>query len=234
LDSFEVKILDGHKIPRAHTGPSVLDRYLHSTVSSVKYSSDGAFLFSGGYDETVKVWVDDGVLVNSINIGSRVEQIATSATHTSAAAAVCQNANVKIISLNSEGNLVSEPLTLSPQKENMAGSCVVWCNSHRPNYIIVGYDNCVEKPKSNTGDLIIFDAVAGKAVSKVVPGANRQLDIWHSAHSTFFATACVNSRPRHNAQTLVRLYSLGPPDGRARMQVEFDSAQRDINVVTTS
>jgi len=114
----------------------------------------------------------------------------------------------------------------------MAGSCIVWCNFHRPDCVIVGYDNCLEK--ANTGDLIIFDAVAGKVASTVVPGASRQLDIWHGAQSAFFATASVSTRPRNSVQTHVRLYSLNPPNTRTRAQTEFDSAQRDINVVTTS
>jgi hypothetical protein len=237
LDSLKIRMLDGHKVPRQGAAPqAVLDRYLYSTVSSVKYSRGGQLLFSGSYDETVKIWLgEDGTLLNSINLGSAVSHLATSPMHHNMISAGCKDGNVSVLHIDPNGNLETSPVVFQPAKQNLEAATLAWCNNLRPNWLIAGYDNRLEK--GNSGDLLIFDIKAEKVAENVMPGSTRQFDVFLDEEGTMFATAAVagTNRAGKHIKTQIRLYNLDGNVGRNTRSIsEFDCEKCDINKVTVS
>lgn len=237
LGPMKVCMLDGHKVPRPsflHAG--VLDPFLYSTVSSVKFSRDGQLLFSGSYDETVKIWSGgDGALLESVDLGSKVSHIATSPIHHQLVAAGCEDGSVSVIPIDLNGNLQTAPLIFQPAKPSLEAAVLAWCNELKPNWLIAGYDNRLGT--GNSGDLLIFDVQAQRVAANVVPGSTRQFDVFFDERGSTFATAAAAGGQRSSKaiKTQIRLYSLdGGAGGNTRAILEFDCEQHDINKVTAS
>jgi WD40 repeat protein len=197
-------------------------------VSSVTHSTDGKYLFSGSYDQTVKTWLgENGDCLGSQEVGSKVLRLAVSPVHDGVLAAGLQNGNVKILGFNDGGecHLRHE---FAPPKRNREAVAVKWQGRLRPDWLIVGYDNT---RGLKTGDLVIFDARAMSTAWIMMPGASTQFDIFVHEQGDF-VTAGVASGRSTRVRTQVRVWDFN--ERRPRPVLEFDNQQDDINVVSMS
>lgn len=229
LNSMTVRVMDGHKMMH-HPGGIGPDPY-YPTVSSVQFSQDGHFMFSGSFGKAVNIWRgDDGELLDSVDVGSEVLHIAVSPAHNRVVAAGCKSGIVALVRINDQGKRSGLSI-LPPQKTQVEASNIAWCNAAKPNWLVAAYDNAL--PSSNKGDIIVFDAVAEKVVARPKPASGRQFDVFLDHNSGYFATA--SSRGRKGAKSQVHIWSL---DGRVGGSVgrlhEFDCESEDINKVTIS
>ncbi|KAI5787151.1 hypothetical protein EDC01DRAFT_779606 [Geopyxis carbonaria] len=225
--SSQVRMLDGHKV-QAPGG----DR--HITVTGVEYSGDGQLLFSGSFDKTVRVWLgEDGAHLNTIKLEDEVSQLAISQTHDRVIAAACRKGETHVLSLDPYGDLLSSHAFPAP-KPGLQSSALTWCNSTKPNWLLTGFSSKSDSGKG--GGLVIYDAVAQKIASKVMPAASGHFDVYMDAHSPYFATAAIAGAGNRSVKTHVRLYNLAEsaPGRSTRNSLECDSPQADINRVTLS
>lgn len=238
LDTLKIRMLGEHRVPRPKASTqAVLDPYLYSTVPSVKFSRGGNLMFSGSYDNTVKVWrALDGVFLDSIDLGSGVQTIATSPIYHNLLASGCKNGKVAVLSLDEGGIIMDKPLLFRPQRERIETTFVAFCNGYKPNWLIAGYDTTREDRKN--GDLSIFDIKAQKLVSKPVYGNHRQFDMFFDERTSLFATASIAGKSNgagRNMNTCIRIYNIdGDVSNKLGMLLDFDSPQVDINRVTMS
>ncbi|KAA8913252.1 hypothetical protein FN846DRAFT_886700 [Sphaerosporella brunnea] len=218
LETSTIKMMDGHKVNReAAVGQ---DPYLYTTVPCARFTPDGAFLVSGSYDKTVKVWSGgDGAFVDSANVEGEVANLATSQIHQRMFAIACKNGKVVLLNLNNNGNL-QQMSSFESTRENLEAATLAWGGRVRPNWVIAGFDTRLEHGTS--GDLLIFDIQAQKFAAKVSPNSQRQFDLFLDEEGK-------------NIKSQIRMYNI---DGRTPWSVradhEFDSEQADINKVTWS
>jgi len=223
----QIRMLDGHKTLRMSQAPE-LDPYLHSTVTSVTHSTDGRYLFSGSYDQTVKTWLgEDGDFIGSLGVGSEVLRLAVSPLHDGVLAAGLLDGNVNILGVNDGGGCYTRHV-FAPSRKNLEAVAVSWHGRVRPDWLVVGYDN---KRGHKIGDLVIFDARAMSTVGNIMPGATRQFDIFVHEQGDFVTGGVANSRTT-GVRTQVRVWDFA--ERRPRPALGFDSQQEDINVVTMS
>jgi WD40 repeat protein len=131
-----IRMLDGLK--KLRVGQAIgLDPYLHSAVTSVAHSTDGKYLFSGSYDQTVKTWLgEDGAFLGSLEVGSEVLRLAVSPLHDGVLAAGLLDGNVKILGVNDGGGCHSRHV-FAPPKRNREAVAVKWHDKVRPDWLIV-------------------------------------------------------------------------------------------------
>lgn len=232
LEQDKIRMLDGHKVLR-DPPTAALNPFLHSTVSAIAHSKNGRVLFSGSYDKTVKTWLgEDGTCLDSLDVKSEVLRMATSPVHEEALAVALKDGNVIVLDVGPDGRYRGKGHRFAPLKKNVEAVAVSWHGQVRPDWLIVGYDN---KSGNKTGDLEIFDARAMKLVWSVVPGSNRQFDMFVHESGQFVTGGAVNGRGER-AKTQVRVWDFeqGHDRRRPRPILDFDNPQEDINMVTMS
>lgn len=226
-DAQRVQFLDGHYVdrPAEQGNEMLLSPKLYSTVSGVAYSS--AKWYSASYDTTVKVWSEEGKLLNTLDFfRDRMINIYTHDYYASIFAAGSADGSTHVVLTDQAGKVV-EKQVFHASDANIEPCVMAWASEH----LIVGYDGKVSG--SGRGDFRVFDVKAESLYCCLHPGATPIFDLCLDPGQTLLVAGAMAQRNKRqdNIKTHVRVWdwsrtSLGQP------VIEFDSPQLDLNKVT--
>lgn len=236
-----IKFLCGHRTrrPPNQGNVAILDPYLHSTVSSVDFSGD--LLFSGGFDNTVKIWdKNDKILQRSLAFEAPVVRMKMSGLFLNTGTICLQDGRVVIFRprLNHSDGPDSYHV-ISARHDFLEPASVLWVNgaAGRKGWVFVGYENKESdkrRPNAYLGDLRLFDAEHGTEVQEIRPGSTRQFDINLDESGSFLITGAIVGAargPTPDTHSFVRVYDI---ERSPRKTLEFSCQHKDINKVTMS
>jgi WD40 repeat protein len=231
-ESMKVKVLDGHKVDRPERQrEATLDNQIRCTVTGVDFSDNGALMYSSSYDHTIKLWeTKKGGLLGSFDLKSIVVTMSVSKPHRTIAASA-KSGNVTALRFSENGSRVCHHFPAT--KKGLYASTLLWADELNPHWLLAGYDT--DHKASVAGDCLILDASTGQKVHTIRPSTGGHYDMFLHHQSGFLATG-VSATPSKSSNTysFVRVYSLANQSNHARKVLEFDSFQKDINVVTIS
>ncbi|KAI9681741.1 MAG: hypothetical protein M1829_000486 [Trizodia sp. TS-e1964] len=250
--------LPDHRLPRhqaeeglnsTHAMMNVVDEWLYYTISSIKYSSSGATMYTSSFDKTVKVWdmADHAkpVLSHTLVHDDSVDMVSTSIHYPNIATGSKVTKN-GIRVYNSDYSaycpLSSNRAESYAQKSElkMHPSCLKWgIHSQVSRVILAGFSP--EEAYPTLGDICLWELGAGKAINigkyeAKKPKQNFAQNIfdcvWHPT-LPYFATACNAVAPttHQTTKTFVRIYEVANSSRRIQ---EFECPATDINEITFS
>ncbi|OLL21911.1 Rik1-associated factor 1 [Neolecta irregularis DAH-3] len=229
FEQEQLSILNNHTIT-VYNGDQPETRY--ASVSDVKFSHDESLLFSGSYDSTIKIWTPSGQLVNSVNDhASKITMMATSSIGPRIFAATTDHGVTFVYNVSSDASELTRH-EFNCYMPDMHGSFLTFGQSQNAKYLFCGYscythDVKREDDKITGGALQYYDLENGSC-TRIIPGGQSIESIFvHERGSLVTGSTFYNG-----LETRVRLFS-SPSQGCKRM-TEFDSAQKELHVVTIS
>lgn len=230
IPNSTITMLHGHQTNREEP-LNGQDPILHSTVSGVAFSPSG-LLFSGGYDETVKVWSphSPGSLLNSRKMDGKVYNLSVNPEQHNLVAAGCQTGLLELSSWSDDGNFLAgrNCVVSKTIAAVLFPSCLTWGKTSHSQYLIAGYDSETEK----AGSLVVYDATTGVQFMKVAPGSTRHFDIASHPNGSFVVGCAARTAKSMSTKSHVRMFHLTSTG--AELEFDVDSEQLDINRVTIS
>lgn len=230
ISNSTITMLHGHQTNREEP-LNGQDPILHSTVAGVGFSPSG-LLFSGGYDETVKVWspYSPDYLLNSRKMDGKVYNLSVSPEQHNLVAAGCQTGSLELSSWSDDGNFLAGRTCMLSQTiaAVLFPSCLAWGRTFHSRYLIAGYDSETEK----AGSLVVYDATTGVQFMKVVPGSTRHFDIASHPNGSFVVGCAARTAKSMSTKSHVRMFHLTGTG--VELEFDVDSEQLDINRVTIS
>jgi len=217
-----VMTLDGHFDPT----PGV-ERYY--TVSDIRFSNDGQYLYSGSYDNTVKIWDMNGEMVNCLTGHGRITALSTTSCADWVMSVASDDGNIYLYNVY-EPKSPFRTIIKSPS-ERLCGSFLVPGKGFYKNWMLAGYEG--KDSRSPIGALYIYDIPKATMVQRVSPASNTQTSaFFHPATYHFVVGSVGQIGAGPTAKSVVRLYD--PRLEKALMELSLDSPQKDVNKVTIS
>ncbi|KTW30028.1 uncharacterized protein T551_01972 [Pneumocystis jirovecii RU7] len=231
MESETCTVLMDHKI-------ITNENVFYPTVSNVKFSADGLFLFSGAFDSTVKVWSRSGHLLNSFkDSDGKIDMMATHPTNPRILSVSSHDrlthhfslikinsffSNIHLYRLNEDG-LSTSYTKLGTINHNFYGSAMTFGNHVLDHFLVVGYENIDES--KYLGTAIVFDITKETFLKELKTEGTSHTSVFAHEFSNYFITGSNTFK-----------------DGRIRVYtakdwsivIECYSPQKDINQVTLS
>ncbi|PVH94726.1 WD40 repeat-like protein [Periconia macrospinosa] len=247
--------LGGHSVPRPRTesGPNSThamfasqDPKLYKTVSSVVFSPDGRFVYSGGYDHKVCIWE------------TRPEEDPPNFGQPKWSGAWRHKAPVDIMAINSSGLLATaskKPSTNAIKTIRMLDDDCQMIDrqnfssqkaTSKPNYnilptalhfspryenlLLAGFGANVRLEKFDlSGDMCLWDVNRPKEPLNIIGSGRNVFDLAFHPRQNWFAAGCVASgNVNRGTQSVVRLHDEIDPS-KYSMRVELECKALDMN-----
>lgn len=242
-DPWGVKMLYRHAFRIRQQPLMNLDRFLYMTVSSVRYSNDGSFFYSGGYDGFVKTWEGKtGQWIADIPLREPIMTMATSPLQDGLLAAATKDGTVHLINTDEGGrpvDIYELPINKEDQKRGLYASCLVFGNKLHPDWLITGYDT--NNDGTAHGGLAVYDVETGQIVFGLHKSDKRiyntrHFDIAMHEHKDMLVTASLAHKNKVHSPGIysaVRIFDMRDMQ-KMYSPILLKSPQRDINKVTIS
>lgn len=217
-----VTTLDGHS-----------DRLLgverYYTVSDIRFSNDGQYLYSGSYDNTVKIWDTKGEMLSSLTGHGRITALSTTSCSDRVIAVASDDGDIYLYDVMDPAK--PGRTVLKGQNERLCGSFLVPGQGWYIHWMLAGYE---AKDGPSIGALHIYDVPTGTMLQRVVPASNAQASAYFHPGVNHFAVGAVGhfNTAGPNAKSVVRIFDARTQ--RATLEIGIDSPQKDINKVTLS
>lgn len=219
------------------------DNKLFMTVPIVNFSSDGNYLYSAGYDKTLKSWdvrsgSENAICTSTYLHDSPVDVIAV--RDDSVVATGCRRHGedaIRVIRFAGSTTSASS-ITFASSKSierpeaKIYPSCLRWGINPAPNhYLLAGFaSNRDDGSKDILGEICLFDCNKGQRIS-ISPSAGNIFDCAWNPNRTLaplFAVASVaGNSVNKGTRSIVRMYDYRPPRYGLTMELECPAA--DIN-----
>jgi WD40 repeat protein len=199
------------------------------TVSDIRFSNDGQYLYSGSYDNTVKVWDVRGDFVSCLTGHGRITALSTTWCSDRVLAVASDDSNVYLYDVMDPRK--QQRTVVKGQNERLCGAFLVPGQRHYSHWMLAGYE---AKDSSPIGALYIIDIPTGTIIQRVVPASNCQSAAsFHPSANHFVVGATGHfSSAGPSTNSVVRVFD--PRTEKATMEIGIDSPQKDINKVTMS
>ena len=199
------------------------------TVSDIRFSNDGQYLYSGSYDNTVKIWDMKGKQVSCLSGHGRITALSTTHCSDRVLAVASDDGNVYLYDVY---NPTKQRRTiLKGQNDRLCGSFLVPGEGYFSNWMLAGYE---AKDSSPVGALYVYDIPTARMLQRILPGSNSHAAAYFHPSATHFVVGATGpfSGAGLNAKSVVRVFD--PRTEKATMEIGIDSTQKDINKVTIS
>ena len=199
------------------------------TVSDIRFSNDGQHLYSGSYDNTVKIWDMKGEMVNCLTGHGRITALSTAPCHDRVLAVASDDGNVYLYDVMNPSK--QRRTVLKTQNNRMQGSFLVPGQGCYSTWMLAGYE---AKDGTLIGALYVYDIPTGSMLQRITPGSNCQSAAFFHPSANHFVVGATGtfSGAGPSAKSVVRVFD--PRGERATMEIGFDTPQKDINKVTIS
>ncbi|KAG4304695.1 hypothetical protein PORY_001748 [Pneumocystis oryctolagi] len=199
------------------------DNIFYPTVSNVKFSADGLFLFSGAFDSTVKIWSKSGQLLNSFkDSDGKIDVMVAHPTNPRVLSSSSHDGNIHLYELNKNG-LCASYTKLGAINHNLYGSAMAFGNNSLDHFLVVGYENIDESKYSGTA--VVFDIKTERFLKELKTEGTSHTSIFSHEFSNYFITGSNTSKDGR-----IRIYTANDWS----IVIECCSPQKDINQVTLS
>ena len=199
------------------------------TVSDIRFSNDGKYLFSGSYDNTVKVWDMKRKQIGCLTGHGRITALSTTYCSDRVLAVASDDGNVYLYDVY---NPTKQHRTiLKSQNDRFQGAFLVPGEGYFSNWMLAGYE---AKDSSPLGALYAYDIPTAKMIQRIVPGSNCQSAAYFHPSANYFVVGATGpfSNAGPSAKSVVRVFD--PRTEKTTMEIAIDSSQKDINKVTMS
>jgi len=199
------------------------------TVSDIRFSNDGEYLYSGSYDNTVKIWNMRGEMVGCLTDHGRITALSTTLCSDRVLAVAADDGNIYLYDVRNPGK--SRRVVLKPPSERICGAFLVPGHGLFSHWMLAGYEG---KDSSTIGALYAYDILRGAPVQRIVPSSNSQAAAYFHPSANHFVVGAVGpfNGTGPTARSVVRVFD--PRMEKVSMQIAIDSTQKDINKVTIS
>ena len=217
-----VSTLNGHA---DHTVGA--ERYY--TVSDIRFSNDGQYLYSGSYDNTVKIWDMKGEMVSCLTGHGRITALSTTLCSDRVLAVASDDGNIYLYDVLNPSK--QRRAILKAQNERLCGAFLVPGQGMYTNWMLAGYE---AKDSTQFGALYAYDIPTGTMIRRIVPASNCQAAAYFHPNAHHFVVGATGHfhGASPTAKSIVRVFD--PRTEKVSMEVGFDSSQKDINKVTMS
>jgi WD40 repeat protein len=199
------------------------------TVSDIRFSNDGQYLYSGSYDNTVKIWDVRGDLVSCLTGHGRITALSTTWCSDRVLAVASDDGNVYLYDVLNPRK--QQRTVVKGRNERLCGAFLVPGQRHYSHWMLAGYE---AKNLSPFGALYIIDIPTGTIIQKVVPASNCQSAAYFHPSANHFVVGATGHffGAGPSTKSVVRVFD--PRTEKASMEIGIDSSQKDINKVTMS
>ncbi|KAJ4289542.1 hypothetical protein N0V90_010871 [Kalmusia sp. IMI 367209] len=220
------------------------DPKLYKTVSSVAFSPNSRFMFSGGYDQCVSIWETkyDGsqpTEIVSLKHKAEVEMMAVNSIGVLATATRKGIANaIKVMNIDEE-NPFGRPATESFSSDKAAARpdlsilpSALHFSPRYDNLLLAGFGaNVRQDGRDQSGDICLWDINTSKQVNIWGSGKN-VFDVSFHPRQRCFAVGCVaGQNVNRGTRSTVRLYDEQGMDDKFSMRMELECRALDMNDV---
>jgi WD40 repeat protein len=199
------------------------------TVSDIQFSNDGQYLYSGSYDNTVKIWDMKGDMVNCLTDHGRITALSTTLCSDRVLAVASDDGNVYLYDVR-RPNKQNRTL-LRGQNERLCGAFLVPGVGAYVNWMLVGYE---AKDASLLGALYAYDIPTGQVLRRIIPASNSQSAAYFHPSAHHFVVGATGHffGAGSSVKSIVRVFD--PRTEKVSMEIGLESPQKDINKVTMS
>lgn len=199
------------------------------TVSDIRFSNDGEYLYSGSYDNTVKIWDMKGEMVGCLTGHGRVTALSTTLCSDRVLAVAADDGNIYLYDVRNPGK--QRRTVLKAQNDRLCGSFLVPGHGLYSHWMLAGFE---AKDSSHSGALYAYDVIRGTTIHRIVPASNSQTAAQFHPGSNIIVVGAtghfLGAGP--TARSVVRVFD--PRSDKVSMEIAIDSTQKDINKVTIS
>lgn len=199
------------------------------TVSDIRFSNDGRYLYSGSYDNTVKIWDMKGDMLGCLTGHGRITALSTTYCSDRVLAVASDDGNVYLYDVLNPSK--QRRTVLQGLNDRLCGAFLVPGQGVFSNWMLAGYES---KDASSFGALYAYDVPTGKLIQRITPAANSQSAAYFHPSANHFVVGATghfnNAGP--SAKSVVRIFD--PRMDKITMEIGLDSPQKDINKVTMS
>lgn len=253
-ENGHLKELPQHMVPRrpALQGANATESmhnsqepYLFTTISCLEFSKDGSLMFSGGYDNFVRLWSVDGQSGRPssqfrVDARSRVDAIAVGPSGTFAVANQSLAKSIKLYTFErSSDNSITTCKKASRLEASFAQtahteaqiypSCLRWApTSQNPRYLLGGFAS--KDDSDRRGETCLWDVEQGQT-SLMTFNKRAVFDIaWSQNIAGRFVVGCTPSaNVNRGTRSVVRLYDIRHNPLQNKLELECPAL--DINDV---
>lgn len=200
------------------------------TVSDIRFSNDGQYLYSGSYDNTVKIWDMKGEMVSCLTGHGRITALSTTLCSDRVLAVASDDGNVYLYDVYNPSKQ-RRTILKGPTSGRLCGAFLIPGQGVFKNWILAGYE---AKDSSPIGALYVYDIPTATMIQRITPASNCQSAAFFHPSANHFVVGATGHffGAGPSAKSIVRVFD--PRLERITMEVGFDSLQKDINRVTMS
>ncbi|WBW74356.1 CLRC ubiquitin ligase complex WD repeat subunit Raf1/Dos1 [Schizosaccharomyces osmophilus] len=200
-----------------------------STISDLCFSQNGQFLYTGAFDNTVKVWDMAGTLCGISNEpNDRIHKLSLSKDDVLAVA--CKNGLGYMLPIDkNSGSILSSQKLIYPNalKKKFSASLIEYSSSSSDNdsssRVVVGYDSF--HLSDSRGCLALFDSTNGNFIQRFNTADEAFTSLYMHPSNIGFVASSNNSHKGKVYYIDTRIY---------QPAIVFNTLQRDINHATIS
>jgi WD40 repeat protein len=199
------------------------------TVSDIRFSNDGQYLYSGSYDNTVKIWDMRGEMISCLTGHGRITALSTTLCSDRVLAVASDDGNVYLYDVTNPNK--QRRTILKSQNDRLCGAFLVPGQGMFTNWMLAGYE---ARDTTLVGALYTYDIPTGQIVQRIIPGSNCQSAAFFHPSANHFVVGATGpfNGAGPAAKSVVRVFD--PRQEKTVMEIGFDSPQKDINKVTIS